>query len=163
MQIRVACAAAMCMVGTCHHDGAGRQHGHLLRDTGAKERPHFAVPMRRRAHDDEVVGAEFVLIENAAGGVGRGFQFQDDRSAVFMAVLDLVVPERVTPGLSEWLIDAVQCADISSSPVSISRPCFRYRMPGKLQPPIEHVLPGDPDLQTRQTSTPDRWAAHRAE
>ena len=122
-------------VGAGHHDGTRRQHGNFLGDTGIEKRPDLAMPMAWRAHDDEVVRTEFVLIQNTACRVRRRFQLQDDGFAGFVAVFHFIVAQGIAPGIG------VAC---EGGPVNRHivfarqhvQTAFQVSDAGKLQPPI---------------------------
>ncbi len=119
---------------------------HLLNDTGIKQRAEFPTPARRLAHDHQIVRSKFVLIQNAGGRVRCGFQFQDHGAAVLGDKLDLVVTQRITPGVlvagTQFPVfrrQAFFAQDIQRHPQSVDAGQFKAR--------FKHVLTCDANLQ----------------
>ena len=104
------------------------------------------MPARRLAHDDEVVGAELILVENAVGDIGRGLQLQHHGAALGAAKLELVVTGGVTPGLAAlgflrpaFNVDAFLLQDVEGA--------LEARDARQFEACFQHVLARQPDLQ----------------
>jgi hypothetical protein len=69
----------------------------LLHDAGIEQRMKLAAPARWLSHDDQVVGAKLVLVEDAGCRVWRGLQLEHHGAALFGVELHLVVAQRVAP------------------------------------------------------------------
>ena len=129
-----------------HQHRARRMDRDLLRDRGIEEALRNAGPATRRADDDEVVRPQLVLIEDAGRHVGRRLELQDDRLAVLVGVLDLVVAQRVAGdvGMDDALLPAV--AEIVIVP-ELVEPLLEVFHARELEPPIEHVLADQANLE----------------